>query len=167
MSGDGIFFLLRSIYWEILYIHRCILQDLVADVWDRSFYIHTGTSLHQILCWVHRKQGEVCFCTCTDTMLCLILCEVHSLRAACLLCRHIDRFLHPALCLVHKYGIHQMCLEIQQRSYTSIRILFHPIPIFLSAEMIENSYLSRCLENKHKSEDRQHYVIPLIKKKFI
>jgi len=32
MSGDGTFFLLRSIYWEILYIHRCILQDLVADV---------------------------------------------------------------------------------------------------------------------------------------
>lgn len=32
MSGDGTFFLLRSTYWEILYIHRCILQDLVADV---------------------------------------------------------------------------------------------------------------------------------------
>lgn len=32
MSGDGTFFLLRSIYWEILYIHRRILQDLVADV---------------------------------------------------------------------------------------------------------------------------------------
>lgn len=32
MSGDGTFFLSKSIYWEILYIHRHILQDLVADV---------------------------------------------------------------------------------------------------------------------------------------
>lgn len=130
MSGDGTFFLLRSIYWEILYIHRRILQDLVADVQDRSFYIHTGTCLHQIPCWVHRKWGEVCFCTCTDMTICLILCEDHSLKAAHLLCRHIDTFLHPALCLVRKYGILQMCLEIQQRCGTTIRVLCQPIPNF-------------------------------------
>lgn len=142
MSGDGIFFLLRSIYWEILYIHRCILQDLVADVWDRSFYIHTGTSLHQILCWVHRKQGEVCFCTCTDTMLCLILCEVHSLRAACLLCRHIDRFLHPALCLVHKYGIHQMCQNRQGEK----RNQNHAVPNICKFNYSRHDFLDRsCL----------------------
>lgn len=112
-SGDEIFFLLRNIYWEILYIHRCILQDLADDVWDRSFYIHTGTFLHQILCWAHRKWGAVCFCTCTDMMPCLILCESHSLRAAHLLCRHTDRFLHPALCWAHKYGILQTCQNLQ------------------------------------------------------
>lgn len=130
MSGDGTFFLSRSIYWEILYIHRCTLQGLAADVSDRSFYIHTGTYLHRIPCWAHRKRGEVCFCTGTDTMICLIPCEVHSSRAARLLCRRIGRFLHPALCLVHKYGILQTRLEIQQRSCTIIRILSLPIPYF-------------------------------------
>lgn len=139
------------------------MQDLADDVWDRSFYIHTGTFLHQILCWAHRKWGAVCFCTCTDMMPCLILCESHSLRAAHLLCRHTDRFLHPALCWAHKYGILQTCLEMQQRSCTIIRILSSPTLLFLREKTTSNSYFSRYFRNKYKSKDQQWSVILQIK----
>lgn len=142
----------------------------MADVWDRSFYIHIGTFLHQILCWAHRKRGAVCFCTCIDMMPCLILCEGHSLRAAHLLCRRIDRFLHPALCWAHKYGILQTCLEEHRKVAQLSEFCFvwfwfcTPTLVFLHGKKQHPIHTLRHFRNKYKSKEKQCSLMLEIKK---